>query len=434
MKRDLMKKLACLIALFTMQCLGQTSAVQVLGLRIYAMGDEYLPPVIAMGQTVTIEFDVVAPHPPDLQLVFTHATKDWIPERNAFLNQEYHSKSSHLRFAVAPNGVQHYAYHYKNDFPDGMGIVRFPYSGNYVFTLIDKDSANVALGEGRFIVIEKTVGASMRVENSVYSERGAPYNRMNQITVNVNVPTPDAQPEGGQIYYPNVKCVDIIQNWKMYSPIRIDVDDKDPDTFVQDAYATSKSFIIRDVFPGNEYRRLDIGSPSLYPNGELVRLREGADLSRFLWQGKIDANGAAKLGPFTGPNSDYLEVEFRLELPSPPKNDVYLVGAFNRWQLRDDFKMASSTSGSSVMYTLRKWIRRGVYDYQYVTASTDSVTGDIVDDDWISLEGNDWQTIDRYIAVVYYHDDRFGGFDRAVGGAVAKSPGGTGETKPDNQQ
>ena len=427
-----MKKLLFLLAACQTLCFGQTGALEILGLRIYAVDDEYLPPVVAMGQNITIEFDVVAVHPPDLQLIFTHATKDWIAEKNAFLNEEYHTKSSHLQYTVAPNGVHHYSFHYKNDFPDAMGIVRFPYSGNYIFTLIDKDSGGVVLGEGRFIVVENTVGTSMRADNRYYSERAAPYNQMHQITVSVNVPTPEAQSAEGRIYYPNVKCIDIIQNWKLYAPFRIDVDDRDPDTYVEEAYTASKRFIIRNVSPGNEYRRLDIGSPGLYPNGEPVRLREGADLSRFLWQGSIDANGAAKLKPFSGSNSDYLDVEFRLELPSPAGNDVFLVGSFNQWQLRDDFKMDLSSPGNT--YKLHKWIRRGVYDYQYVAGSINSVTGDVIDQDWLVLEGNDWRTIDRYIAVGYYHDDRFGGFDRAVGSAVAKSLGGTSETKLDNQQ
>ncbi|HTX17251.1 MAG TPA: type IX secretion system plug protein domain-containing protein [Bacteroidota bacterium] len=418
-----MKRFAILLSLIPILCFGQASPMQILGLRIYAAGDEYLPPVIAMGETVTIEFDVAAVHPPDLQIIFTHATRDWIPERNAFLTQEYHSKSAHLHYAVASAGVHHYSYHYRNSFPDALGIVRFPYSGNYLFTLVDKDSPSVALGDGRFVVVERAVGTTMRVENKLYTERIAPYNKMNEITVAVSIPSPDAQQAEGRILTTNVKSVDIYQNWKLYSPIRIDVDDNDPDTFVQGAYTASKSFVIRDVPPGNEYRRLDIGSPGLYPNGEPVRLREGADLSRFQWQGTIDANGAGKTRPFTGVNSDYLDVEFRLELPAPVKDEIYVVGAFNMWRLLDDFRMEPSDSLRG-FYTLRHWIRRGVYDYQYVTAAVDSVTGDFINEDWLSLEGNDWRTINRYIAVVYCHDDRFGGFDRVVGAAVAKSPGG----------
>jgi hypothetical protein len=224
-----------------------------------------------------------------------------------------------------------------------------------------------------------------------------------------------------------VKTVDIIQNWELYNPYRIDVEDKNPETFVEEFYRANKRFKIRNVPPGNEYRRLDIGSVRFYPNGLLVRLKEGADLSRYQWQGKIDANGAAKLAPFTGANSDYLDVMFRLELPAQNEKSIFLVGAFNQWQPTSGYRMDLDSLGK--LYTLHKWIRRGVYDYQYVVGSVDPATAEVVDQDWLALEGNDWRTINRYTALVYYHDERFGGFDRIVGSAIAKSPGGTDETK-----
>jgi hypothetical protein len=403
-----------------------------MGLRVYAFDDEYLPPIVTMSQKITIEFDVAAFHPPDIQIIFVHASKDWVADKNAFLNDESHNKSQQLQFTVAPSGVHHYAYHYKNFFPDDRGIVRFPYSGNYLFSVIDKGSNTIVLGGARFIVVENSIDASMRVENKYYSEQTAPFNQMHYITVNVNVPAEENQPTEGRIYHPNVKTIDIIQNWELFNPFRIDVEDKNPDTFVEEYYRPNKKFKIRNVPPGNEYRRLDIGSVRFYPNEHPVRLKEGADLSRYQWQGKIDANGAAKLRPFTGANSDYLDVMFRLELPSPNEKSIFLVGAFNQWEPSTEYKMELDSLGK--MYTLHKWIRRGVYDYQYVVGNVDPSTGNVIDQDWLVLEGNDWRTISRYTAIVYYHDERFGGFDRVAGSATAKSPGGTEETKMSNNQ
>lgn len=404
-------------------CAAQPSGYTILGLRAYAFDDEYLPPIVAEGEKIVIEFDVAAVHPPDLRIVFTHASKDWLADDNAFVNDISHNRSQSLQFTVAPTGVHHYSYHYKNSFPDDRGLVRFAYSGNYLFTIYDKDSADVPLAAGRFIVFERTVETWMRVENRYYTEQVVPYNQTHYVAVGVNVPTETGQHDERRIYHPNVKTVDIIRNWELYNPFRIDVDDRNADTFVEDFSRPNKKFTIRNIPPGNEYRRLDIGSPRVYPNEQSVRLKEGADLSRFQWQGKIDANGASKLRPFTGANSDYLDVEFRLELPSPDARDVFLVGAFNAWEPSTEFKMVLDSLRRT--YTLHKWIRRGVYDYQYVVGSVDASTGTVVDQDWLVLEGNDWRTINRYTAVVYYRDDRFGGFYRIVGSAVAKSPGGT---------
>ena len=423
---DGMKQLSLFLLLAAAVCCAGENAVSVMGLRVYAFNDEYLPPIVTIGQKITIEFDVAAIHPPNIQILFAHATKDWVTDKNSFVNPDYRNKSQQLLFTVAPNGVHEYSYHYQNFFPDDGGIVVFPYSGNYVFTVVDKDAGNAPLGEGRFILTEKSVGVSMSVANKYYSERSAPLNQMHDVAVTVNVPEVADQPAEGKIFHQNVKTVDIIQNWKLYNPFRIEVEDKNPDTFVDEFYRPVKKFTIRNVPPGNEYRRLDVGSPRYYPNGIPVRLREGPDLSRFQWQGKIDANGAAKLFPFTGANSDYLDVEFRLELPAPEEKSIFLVGAFNQWQPSPAYLMELDSLGT--MYTSRQWIRRGVYDYQYVLGSLSPGLNEVVDQEWLLLEGNDWRTINRYTAIVYYHDERFGGFDRAVGTAIAKSPGGTEET------
>jgi hypothetical protein len=66
------------------------------------------------------------------------------------------------------------------------------------------------------------------------------------------------------------------------------------------------------------------------------------------------------------------------------------------------------------IYKLVARLRRGTYDYQYV----------LNDNDWITLEGNDWRTVNVYTALMYYHDPQFGGFDRILLAAQAKSPGG----------
>ncbi len=395
-----------------------TNATEIFGLRIYANDDEYQSPIILQENFITIEFDVNTPHPPNLQIIFKHASKNWIADNNVFLNDNFRDRTSTLSYDAAPSGVRQYTYHYKNSFPNES--VKFSYSGNYLFYIVDRNAQEKILAEGRFIVVENVVQTSMNVTNQYYPETNSPYNQRNVITVNVNVTTESEKKEEPTLNYANVKTVDIYQNWKMYNPSRIDVDDQSSDTFVENFMLPKKKFIIRDIFPANEYRRLDISSTKFYPNYQKVKLIDGADLSRFFLQGKIDANGAAKLRPFTKENSDYLNVEFRLELPDALHQEIYLVGAFNQWRVLPKYKMNYDTT--SQLYTLHKWIKRGVYDYQYVVGSLEK-------QDWIALEGNDWRTINRYTAIVYYYDERFGGFDRAVGMAQAKSPGGTSETR-----
>lgn len=413
-----MKKLM-MFCTIVMQLWSQ-SAVEIRGLRIFANEDEYQPPVIVKNGFITIEFDVVTPLPPDLQMVFYHASRDWVIDENLFVNDPIKMKTDYLSYSSASHGVNTYTYRFRNSFPNSRNLVEFIHSGNYIVKIVDRDSRNEVLAEGKFIVAENIVPSSMTIENRLLPESSSPFNQVNYIAVDVTVPG-DYRPDDPQsVQHTDVTDVDIIQNWKITEPYRIDADVRDPDTFVEHFYAPSKQFWIRNIPTGNEYRRLDLSNATTYPNSQIAVQRDGPDVSRFQWQGKPDANGASKLRPFTGPNSNYLEVEMNLRLPDVPSKRIFVVGGFTDWEVKPEYEM--KIDSLTKLFRIHHWVRRGVYDYQYVLGNVQN--GKVVDQDWISLEGNDWRTINRYIALVYYRDRRFGGFDRIVGMIQGKSPGG----------
>lgn len=426
----------CVAALVIVQ--SAAAGTQILGLRVYANDDEYQPPIVTMTGRVTIEFDVDDAQPPDLRILFVHASRDWIPETRALLVDEFHSKSGMLEYERAPLGVNRYTFRYKNSFPDIRMNVSFPFSGNYLFWIVDHNDESSILAQGRFILVENLVTASMTVANKYYPEGSNPWNMRHSIRVNVSATplAPSTRSQNSsirssapdqQINHVNIKRVDIVQNWLLDLPYHIDVERRDPDTFVDNFYLPEKCFRIRSVMPGNEYRRLDIGSPRLYPNGQLVRLRSGYDAVRMYWPRSMDANGAAKLRPFSGANSEYLDVLFRLRVITPPEKDVFVVGAFNNWTAREEDQLEYDAGTKE--YSGTETLRRGVYDYQYITGRWNQTSGAVDNQNWTELEGNDWRTITRYTALVYYFDERFGGLDRVVGMATAKSPGGIDETE-----
>ncbi len=398
-----------------------SAQVEIFGLRTYANDDEYRPPIITTGEQITIEFDVTTSQPPNLQIIFKHASKDWKTDENLFVNDPPKTRAVALSFSTAPNGVHHYTYRYKNSFPNNRNFVEFVYSGNYIFTVVDRDANDQILESGKFIVAEESIPVSMKIENKYHPDYTSPLNQMNYVTVNVSVPNEYIASDLSSMYHPDVKTVDIIKNWNIVQPYRIDVDDNDAQTFVENFTKPNKTFWKRDISLGNEYRRLDISSAALYPNNTLAVLRDNPDVSRFQWQSKPDANGASKLKAFTGANSDYLKVEMRLRLASDPKQKIFLVGGFTEWNVLPEYEMLRDSA--TQLFKLQHWLRRGVYDYQYVLGDVDA-NGSVINQDWISLEGNDWRTINRYTALVYYYDRRFGGFDRVIGIIRGRSPGG----------
>ncbi len=395
--------------------------VDIIGLRVFADDDEYLPPIVPMYGRVTIEFDVTTSLTPNLQIIFKHVSMDWQVDENLFVNDPAKIRTDHLNYSPAPAGAYQYTFRYRNSFPNTRNQVAFTYSGNYVFSIVNADDHDRVLAEGRFIVTEASVPASVRIENRYYPGSGDPYNQVNYIAVTVNAPAEYRADDRMGIIHSDIAAVDIIQNWNFGHPYRIDLNNRTAETFVENFIKPVKTFWIRNVPPGNEYRKLDLSNTTMYPNRKRAVPIGGPDVSRFQWQGKPDANGASKLRPFTGANSDYLEVDMRLRLSDPLAKNVYLVGSFNGWEVRPLYRMEYDSV--TKLLTFRHWLRRGVYDYQYVTGDEDG-SGAVVNQDWIALEGNDWRTTNRFTALVYYKDRRFGGFDRIVGMVKARSPGG----------
>jgi len=64
-------------------------------------------------------------------------------------------------------------------------------------------------------------------------------------------------------------------------------------------------------------------------------------------------------------------------------------------------------------FTKSLLLKRGAYDYQYVTA--DIINGEIKNADWQYLEGNSWETSNEYHIFVYYTDPNYGGYDKIIG-------------------
>lgn len=395
------------------------SQVEVFGLRTYANDDEYRPPIILTSEYITIEFDVTTSLPPNVEIIFKHASKDWKIDENLFVNDPSKIRAMSLFYTTAPNGVYHYSYHYKNTFPNNKNFVEFIYSGNYIYSIVDRNDGDKVLASGKFIIAESSMTTSMTIENKFHPSYSSPMNEMNFISVSFTVPETDLGSNDG-INHSDVRTVDVIKNWDFQHPNRIEVDDDSPETFVEDFNRSTKKFWKRDVPSGNEYRRLDLSSTTLYPNNKPVILKNSPDVSRYQWQGKSDANGATKLKPFTGANSDYLEVELSLRLVDTPQKKIFLVGGFSDWNVLSEFEMKQDPI--TQLFKFSVWLRRGVYDYQYVLGDLNS-DGKVINQDWISFEGNDWRTVNRYTAIVYYFDRRFGGFDRVIGYVRGKNPG-----------
>jgi hypothetical protein len=403
-------------ALFCIVLLGQLLTAQeivsdrIKGLRVYGSDESGLPATNLDSRPITIEFDVDEEVPPDVHIRVIHCDRDWNTTVSAFVNDEQLNRSKGpLHFDPAPAGVQFYRYHYTVRIPGITGLERLRQSGNYVFEIVDEQWKNV-LARGRFFAVEPVLAPSMTVTNRSLPSEINPYNQVNKIEVAFGLPTAE-QLHGETLYPLNLKVVDIYRNRQMYGWWRIDSDRPGPHTFVEGYGTTKMKFIVDNVTPGNGYRRLDLRNATEYPPGEQLRPLRGADVSRFQKPPTRDDHGTSVLVVGTR-YADYLPYRFELSMERPEHDSVFVVGDFNGWKPSPECAMKYDSD--TQRYEWQTTLRRGVYDYQYVVGPND----------WITLEGNDWRTINVYSALIYYHDNQYGGFDRIIGFIQRPSPGG----------
>lgn len=381
------------------------------GLRVNGAGSDGFPMAGLNADTVTIEFDFVKSQPEDFRVKFYHCEKDWAITQNQFINDEMRNSTKFpIPFEHAPGGVEQYTYHYTLRVPGFPGVEKFPYSGNYLFEIWDKEQTTL-LAKGRFFVAERRIPFSLVIKNRYLPSVGMPFNQVNNIESNIAIPD-DANNDPEGIIGNLVRTLDIYRNRELQTRCRIDVDDNNPNTFVDGFGTHSLDFIVDNILPGNEYRHLDLTNVDYYPPNELSRSRDGADVSRMFHQGPPDNDGRSITATETR-YDDYVKYQFEFDRESDDLSPFYVVGDFNDWTPSDAWKLTYDEV--SQRYILQADLRRGVYDYQYVCNGSD----------WHGVEGNDWRTVNQFTALLYYHDVRFGGFDRIVGFSQRLSPGGT---------
>ncbi|MBI3585727.1 MAG: DUF5103 domain-containing protein, partial [Ignavibacteriales bacterium] len=256
---------------------------RILGLRVTGSAEAQLPVAGLDNRPITIEFDLKEDKPASIMVKFFHCDRNWNVTQNSFINDEMQNRTkSPLSFEPAPAGVQHYRFHYTLKVPGFAGVERFPQSGNYIFEIWD-DETKMILGRGRFFVVENTIKLGMNVANRSLPSESNPYSQVNKVEVGCVIPEPDdAHKENFfPIYF---TTMDIYKNRQLYTPWRIDADDKNPNTFIDGLGTMKMKFIIDNLLPGNEYRRIDLRDINLYPLGQQLRARDGADVSRFLFK------------------------------------------------------------------------------------------------------------------------------------------------------
>ena len=394
-------------------CAAQTiHSSHIKSIRVNGTGQARFPLVLLDSHPATITFDVDASATENFFVKVIHCDKDWNATQTSFINDDFRNHSvGQVPVYAVPAGVKNFRWTYSLKIPGIKGLEALSQSGNYKVEIWNDDRTEL-LADAKIFAAENLDDSALAIFNRYLQSEIAPMNQVNKAILSYKLPQQQMN-DASPLYINFVKTVDIYRNRELGRPRRIDVDNRTYNTFVDGIGTNSLKFIIDNLQPGNEYRRMDVRNTDLYPPQDVLRSRDGADMSRWMWQGKEDNHGTAILT--RGNNyADYVQFQFELGTPSDNAYEkIYVVGDFNGWT--PDGRWLMQYDDATRHYKLVASLRRGAYDYQYVRSG----------DDWVTLEGNDWRTVNVYTALLYYHDMRYGGFDRILLAAQKQSPGGT---------
>jgi len=379
--------------------------VVIKSLKTFVQGAPDIIPVLSKpGDRLVIEFDVKSDYPPNINILFKFCDRNWNPTNNIFLLNQGNNTAYTLDYFSLPTTVEDAKYHYTNLFPDKNGYVSFPFSGKWRFFIVDSQDTSIVFAEGKFYALKNQVMLqSKAIRETLDDKTYYPPQLGHTYWV-----TTEAQPKDD--FFPFfIDEVEIIVNHLLYNPIKVQRTSTDHNRVFEWDGGSKIKFIAKDVRPGNEYRELNLMDVNIYNSKNVKAQFDGMEYSRFLLQSFKDNNGSFTLKYPKDMYSTYMNVLFQIKPPQEVYGDVYLVGAFNDWKLSDDNKMKFNGDH----YELSLELKRGIYDYQYVVVNGDYK--DVTNQDWIILEGNNWQTTDDLNIFLWYRDPEYGGYDKIIG-------------------
>lgn len=352
-------------------------------------------PVISMdGEYLILSFDDFHTGFHEYNYKIEHYNADWTPSgifQSEFLDGY---SSNYIRtYQNSFNTYQNYT-HYQVQLPNQTSRLKLP--GNYVVKVYTTDESNPIFTRRFAIFDARKVNVGMQVERAIGS--GDLNQRLNVVVTSGQINLTET-PDGATLF--------IMKNGNW----------EDNLTLPKPQFIRTSQLTYQDqnhLFEGNsEYlwfdtKNIDVASM----NTERIFLKDSLyhtvlrpDFQKFNlgYFDEPDVNGAfyirnVRLLNQNNSNSeaDYTWVHFALDEfdDDGGSKELYIVGAFNDWQLTADYQLHKSESDYWEVAVL---LKQGYYNYQYAVFDkrTQSVS-------LSEINGSFWQTENLYQALFYY--------------------------------
>lgn len=382
-------------------------------LQVKVEGNELAPPIIMLNSNdrIIINFDEIAEDQRYMRYSLVHCDAQWRP--SGLVDAEYidgFNLGDVEQYEFSQMTTTHYV-NYTIALPNDQ--VRFTISGNYLLKVFPEDNPDEILLQARFSVSENT----MKVSGGVTSRTDIDYNnRHQQLSVVV-----DADKVRVQDMFNDLKLV-ITQNGRIDNQVVVN---KPLRIGGRIAYFEHLQPLI--FLAGNEYRRMEIISTQ-YPGmgveeisyaNPLYHMLLTVDQPRYAGSYSYDQTqfGRYKIREYNSSMSDieadYVIAHFSLDMPELINTDIFLDGDFTYRRFSPQSRMIYNNA--TKCYEKSILLKQGAYNYQYLTVPSGSSHGKTS-----IVEGNFYQTINEYVAMVY-HRPPGSRYDRLVGATIIYS-------------
>ena len=368
-------------------------------------------PIINLGSSgqLTLEFDDREGGYKNYTYQILHCDKDWNPSNLTELEfMEGFNGEEINEFAYSTNAYSDYT-HYTLVLPNED--LRWTISGNFLLIIYDQDMEHTVLTR-QFIVTESAAEVSGLV---IKPQNLQKMNTHQELKVNVNYDDIRIMRPQQELFltvmqngntnsaYSNVKGTFTRNNTLFF-------DDFDALTFP--ALKEFRSCDVRTL----KYRSEFVHSINQEDGVTYVLMDLGRKRANKHYYTEPDANGGYIIEnkDFADGevSSEYVQAIFTLETEGELEEDVYIVGAFTDWQVREQFRMEYDHSRGLYEKTLH--LKQGFYDYMFATEDQNGMLNlDIIEGSWFETE-NDYQ-------LIIYYREMGGEYDRVLDVSVINS-------------
>lgn len=400
-----MKKILLIILLTTLWILSsegqETMHKNIKSIQLRPLAQNQFSAIVPLGTVLELSFDDLEADQKDYYYKVEHMTHDWEPSK--ILSSQYidgFQSNIILNVNNAFNTYQNYT-HYSIKVPNINTIITK--SGNYLLSVLN--DADEVIFSRRFVLYENTavvgVATSISRDTKTYSTDQTVQFSVNYPRLRINNPDQEVK-------------VTVIQNQNWNTAIT----DLKPQFFKNNQLIYR--YINKSNFKGgNQFLNFDnkiLRNKSM----NIVKVERKDIYHNYLapfqrkdnptYSYNPDINGQFVIRTLEGADNnteaDYAVMHFNLLSEKVSNKDIYVLGAFNNFELNPENKMSFDTESNS--YNAQLLLKQGFYNYTFATKdSNGSVSyGDILGD--FSITENE------YTVIVYFR--QIGGlYDRVIG-------------------